>query len=213
MANNYFKFKQFTIHQDKCAMKVCTDACLFGAYIANELQNIPVKNILDIGSGTGLLSLMLAQKTTADIDTVEIDTIAFTQAKENIAQSLYKERIKIFNSDILKFTSYKKYDCIITNPPFFETDLKSEDEKKNFAKHNTSLSLSKLLQAIDKLLIADGFFAILLPYHRSNYFEKESVKLNFYPIKEILVKQTPKHNYFRTILFFSRTKSSANQQK
>ena len=208
MPNNYFKFKQFTIQQDKCAMKVCTDACLFGAYIANELQPLPVKNILDIGTGSGLLSLMLAQKTTATIDTVEIDTAAFTQAKENIAQSLYKEKIEIFNTDILKFTAHKKYDCIISNPPFFETDLKSADDKKNFAKHDTALTLAKLLQAIDKLLIADGFLAVLLPYRRSDYFEEEAEKLNFQLTKKILVKQTPKHNYFRTILTFSRNKSS-----
>ncbi len=189
-------------------MKVCTDACLFGAYIADELKNHSISNILDIGTGTGLLSLMLAQKTTANIDTVEIDIAAFTQAKENIAQSLYNEKIEIFNTDILKFTAHKKYGCIISNPPFFEADLKSADEKKNFAKHDTSLTLAKLLQAIDKLLTADGFFAVLLPYHRSNYFEEECLKLNFYLSKKILVKQTPKHNYFRTILFFLRNKSA-----
>lgn len=206
VANNYFQFKQFTVHQDQCAMKVCTDACLFGAYVANELQQTPVKNILDIGSGTGLLSLLLAQKTTTFIDTVEIDTPAFEQAKENIIQSPFKERIAIHNTDVMQFLANKKYDFIISNPPFFEADLRSEDKKKNAAKHDTTLTYAALLNAIAKNLTADGSFAVLLPYHRSNYFEAASVNLNFHLRKKIAVKQTPKHNYFRSILFFSKKK-------
>jgi tRNA1Val (adenine37-N6)-methyltransferase len=208
VANNHFQFKQFTIQQDKCAMKVCTDACLFGALVANEVEQISVKNILDIGTGTGLLSLLLAQKTNATIDTVEIDEPAFNQAKENIVQSLWKEKIDIFNTDILKFQTNKKYDCIISNPPFFQSDLKSDDEKKNFAKHDTSLTLTGLLNAVATHLSDDGFFAVLLPYHRSIYFEAESLKLNFHLTKKIAVKQTPKHDYFRAMLIFSRTESA-----
>ena len=195
-------------------MKVCTDACLFGAYIANELLRLSaVKNILDIGSGTGLLPLMLAQKTNAVIDTVEIDLPAFEQAKENIARSLYSSKIEIFNADILQFISNKKYDCIISNPPFFEADLRSGDEKKNAAKHDTSLTYTALINAIDKNLTADGFFSVLLPYHRSNYFEEEAAKLNFCLTQKLLVKQTQKHNYFRAILFFSSSKIAANQSE
>jgi tRNA1Val (adenine37-N6)-methyltransferase len=192
-------------------MKVCTDACLFGAYVAKTLQSLPVNNILDIGAGTGLLSLMLAQKTTAAIDSIEIDAAAFAQAKENIVQSPWKEKITIVNKNVLQFEPDKKYDCIISNPPFFEADLKSDDEKKNFAKHDSSLTLINLLKIIDNHLTAEGFFALLLPYHRSNYFEKLAEELNFYCAKKILVKQTPRHNYFRAILIFSRNKSSAQQ--
>src|SRR5437868_5022622 len=144
MPNNYFQFKQFIIQQDNCAMKVCTDACLFGAYIANELQSIPVNTILDIGAGTGLLSLMLAQKTTAVIDAVEIDNAAFEQAKENIAASPWKEKINTYHADISTFKTGKRYEHIISNPPFFEDDLRSNDEKKNFAKHDSSLTLENL---------------------------------------------------------------------
>ncbi|MGG9964497.1 tRNA1(Val) (adenine(37)-N6)-methyltransferase [Ferruginibacter sp. SUN106] len=209
MANNYFQFKQFTIHQDQCAMKVCTDACLFGAYIADELQTgvrSAVKNILDIGTGTGLLSLMLAQKTNVEIDTVEIDTAAYLQAKENIEQSLWKEKVTIYNNNIRQFESHKKYDCIISNPPFFENDLISDDKKKNAAKHDSTLTLQELLTHTERLLSAEGFFALLLPYHRTNYFEEEAEKLNFSLAKKILVKQTTKHKYFRSILIFSRNK-------
>jgi tRNA1Val (adenine37-N6)-methyltransferase len=204
VANNYFQFKQFTIQQDKCAMKVCTDACLFGAYMANELGSLPVSTILDIGAGTGLLSLMLAQKINALIDAVEIDSAAFDQAKENIAASPWKEKISIHNIDVLDLEQRKKYDHIISNPPFFEDDLRSIDDKKNFAKHDSSLTLEGLLTVIDNHLAIDGSFSVLLPFHRTNYFEEAAMKLNFHPAKKILIRQTPKHNYFRSILIFSR---------
>ncbi len=190
-------------------MKVCTDACLFGAYVAEELQQHTIFNILDIGTGTGLLSLMIAQKNNAAIDTVEIDRQAYEQAEENIQSSNYKEAVTAFHCSINDFFPDHKYDFIISNPPFFKDDLLSEDKKKNAAKHDTTLTLNALLSNIVRLLNTAGFFAVLLPYHRSIYFEEESSKLNFYLTKKILVTQTPKHNYFRAILIFSRKKSIA----
>jgi tRNA1Val (adenine37-N6)-methyltransferase len=209
VANSFFQFKQFTIHQDKCAMKVCTDACLFGALVADELQHHTIFDILDIGTGTGLLSLMIAQKNNAVIDAVEIDKQAYEQAEENIQQSNYKESITAFHCSINNFFPDHQYDFIISNPPFFEDDLLSDNKKKNAAKHNTTLTLKEVLNNIERLLNADGLFAILLPYHRSIYFEEESLKLNFHLTKKVLVKQTPKHDYFRIILIFSRLKSAA----
>ena len=214
MPNNYFQFKQFTIHQDKCAMKVCTDACLFGALVANcnpDSYRESTANCLDIGTGTGLLSLILAQKNNeAKIDAVEIDVLAAEQAKENVAASPWADRIRIFNEDILDFdpgpqnSVSKQYDCIISNPPFFEDDLQSPDDSKNKAKHNTSLSLIQLLQVTDKHLSANGYFSVLLPYHRVEYFITEATKAGFHLNKQILAKQTMKHKFFRGILFFSR---------
>ena len=204
MANSYFKFKQFTIHQNKCAMKVCTDACLFGALVAN--RNMQAANCLDIGTGTGLLSLMVVQKNNAvKIDAIEIDTAAAEQATENITASPWANNIQVFKEDILTFSSgSKKYDCIISNPPFFEDDLQSSDKAKNSAKHNTALSLLQLLQVVDNCLNPDGIFAVLLPYHRVAYFAEASKKLGLHLTKQVLVKQTLKHKFFRGILFFSR---------
>ena len=162
-------------------MKVCTDACLFGAYVASTLPDHPATNhVLDIGTGTGLLSLMLAQKTSCNIDAVEIDAAAFQQAKENIALSPWKHRIEIFNENILQFAPKNKYGLIITNPPFFEGDLKSADQKKNAAKHNTSLTLTQLLKIADELLAENGVFTVLLPFHRVDHFEEEAKDLHFF---------------------------------
>jgi tRNA1Val (adenine37-N6)-methyltransferase len=217
MPNSYFKFKQFTIHQDKCAMKVCTDACLFGALVAGCKTCLPNARVtavtpdkqfvkcLEIGTGTGLLALMLAQKNNIlTIDAVEIDAAAATQATENITASPWADRIHVFNEDILNYESKEKYDCIVSNPPFFEDDLQSADEAKNNAKHDTALNLLQLLQVVNGKLIKDGFFAVLLPYHRVGYFTDEAKKNGLYLSKQILVKQTFKHKFFRGILFFSR---------
>lgn len=186
-------------------MKVCTDACLFGGLIPDNLNHI-----LDIGTGTGLLPLMLAQKNPhAIIDTVEIDADAAQQAKENIAASPWAHRLHVYNNDVLAFDPGKQYDCIISNPPFFEDDLKSPDTAKNNAKHNTTLGLNQLLIKAEKHLTNEGLFAVLLPYKRVDYFIEEAAKIGFYLSRRISVKQTLKHKFFRGILFFTRNETSA----
>ena len=208
MSNNYFQFKQFTIHQEQCAMKVCTDACLFGAWVAGLLQNKDAGTVLDIGTGTGLLSLLLAQKSNAVIDAVEMDAAAFTQAKENFLQSPWKEKLHIVNTDITAFAPEKKYGHIISNPPFFEDDLRSTQQNKNAAKHDTDLTLQALLQQVKRLLKEDGSFTVLLPYHRVEYFINESLQQGLFCNEKVLVKQTPKHNYFRGMLLLSANKTA-----
>ena len=188
-------------------MKVCTDACLFGAWVAEQVksQKLKVKNVLDIGAGTGLLSLMLAQKTNAAIDAVEIDEAAAIQAQQNFETSPWKERLKVYCTSVQQFNSSANqlYDLIISNPPFFENDLKSNDTKRNLALHSAELSLEELLQAITKHLREDGLFAVLLPYHRTEYFENLA-KEKYFLLEKVLIKQTPKHDYFRSVLLFSK---------
>ena len=216
MANHFFQFKQFIIQQEHCAMKVTTDACLFGAWgalIANN-QLPTVASILDIGAGTGLLSLMLSQKNAAaDIDAIEIDELAVTQCRQNFQTTPWKERLNCFQGDVKTFPFTKKYDLIISNPPFFENDLKSDNSKRNIALHSEALSLEELLQAIKNNLTDDGKFAVLLPYHRSASFEEMAVAENFYLKEKVVVKQTPSHNYFRSILLFSKERYSATQKE
>jgi tRNA1Val (adenine37-N6)-methyltransferase len=210
LANSYFQFNQFTIQQGNCAMKVCTDACLFGAWVAEIIrqQEKTAQNILDIGSGTGLLSLMIAQKSAASIDGVEIDKDACLQSVENVQQSPFKDRVTITNTDVLALQSPKKYDWIITNPPFFEHDLKSENAQKNAAKHDTALQLNQLVSVVVNFLKADGFFAVLLPYHRMDECIKAAEKSQLFVCQQLLVRQTPKHPYFRCMLIFSYENTS-----
>jgi len=206
MANKYFQFKQFTIHQDQCAMKVCTDACLFGALIANcQLQTA---NCLDIGAGTGLLSLMYAQKNpTAIIDAVEIDAHAARQAEDNFETSPWNDRLNIINADIKDLGKEKKYGLIISNPPFFEDNLWSVVESKNAAKHEATLTLRELLESVIHRLDKNGCLAVLLPYHRLDYFENEAGSQGLMLYRKLLIRQTPVHDLFRGILFFKKEKS------
>ncbi|MFZ1529932.1 MAG: methyltransferase [Ferruginibacter sp.] len=199
-----FRFKQFSIQQDQCAMKVCTDACLFGAWVAAWAsgEEKKINRILDIGTGTGLLSLMLAQKINAVIDTVEINRNAALQAKENIAATEWKEQIRVFETAVQDFSPAQKYNLIISNPPFFKNDLHSPAEDKNTAKHSSSLSFNELFEAIRNHISENGFAAILLPYHRKDEATVIAAKYGLHLLKEFSVKQGIHHNHFRTMLLF-----------
>lgn len=202
MSNSWFRFKQFTIQQDHCAMKVCTDACLFGAWLSNKVPQ--QGQILDIGSGTGLLMMMLAQRSQAEIHGIEIDPGAYQQSKENTGQNDWRERLTVFNGDVRNYSLPLRYDLIIANPPFFENDLPSVADPEQIAKHSKLLTLDELLIAINNNLQPQGSFAILLPYHRWEYFDKLAHWQQFYLIDKVLVKQSPKHNHFRALLHYSR---------
>ena len=187
-------------------MKVCTDACLLGAYAAAQIEKFADQpgHILDIGTGTGLLALMLAQKTTGLIDAVEMNEAAAGQAKENMSKSPWATRLTVYNSSIQNFSSKIKYDFIISNPPFFEDDLRSQTPQKNDAKHDTGLSLQELINAIAGHLSAVGLACILLPYHRTDYFFTLAQKAGLFPKDILLVKQTPQHAFFRSIVLLNK---------
>jgi tRNA1Val (adenine37-N6)-methyltransferase len=205
MANTFFQFKKFIVHQEHSAMKVCTDACLFGAWAAKDEAIISANNILDIGTGTGLLSLMLAQATAtnsnaAKITAIEIETAAATEAASNFALSAWTENMHVVNSSLQDYsTSIKngestipKFDCIITNPPFYEGDLKSPDPKKNLASHSAGLPWSELTEHVSALLKEGGSYFVLIPALRSYTMQKLSEANGLQLVEEMLVHNTAK---------------------
>lgn len=183
-------------------MKVSTDSCLFGAWVAS-IQNNP-KNVLDIGGGTGLLTLMLAQKSNSFFDCVEIENECFEQLKSNINLSKWKDQCSIFNEDIIKFKPEKKYDLIISNPPFYENQLSSTVDKINLARHHSGLLLVDLFEVVEKNITDDGSFFLLLPESRRKECIEKASALNFFPEYIVDVKQTNKHNIFRSMFCFTK---------
>lgn len=197
---NYFHFKQFSIHQDKTAMKVCTDACVFGASIFLPENG----NILDIGTGTGVLSLMLAQRTNAHIDAVEIEKNAFEQASDNIKNSIFKSQIDIFHIDLRNFLPEKKYNLIVTNPPFFSHNSISPKKERNLAMHTDSLSFDDILIFSKKYLEIEGNLWVLLPEYEGEIFKKQATLQNLFLSKQINIYQNKEKPIFRTLLNFQK---------
>ena len=164
-----FRFKQFEIHQQQSTMKVGTDGVLLGAW-----ANVDgAKRILDIGTGTGLIALMSAQRNlNADIDAVEIDVNAFEEAALNFKISVWSNRLNIINQSIQNFATnhHSKYDVIISNPPYFINGTKSHNSSKNQVRHTDSLSFNELLTAVNQLLSDNGRFSLILPNTEGEHF-------------------------------------------
>ncbi|MBO9592885.1 MAG: methyltransferase [Niabella sp.] len=199
MPNPYFRFKQFVIYQDRCAMKVTTDACLFGAWVAHHIP-AETTTVLDVGAGTGLLTLMIAQTGNRLIDAVEIQEADYQQAAENIAQTNWQASIRPIQGDVLQVVFQKKYDVIISNPPFYETDLKGGQPPKNIAHHSEALSLRELLSFIGRQLKADGTFFLLLPARREAELNRQLECQGMYLNTCCYVHQTEKHGPFRIMV-------------
>lgn len=183
-------------------MKVTTDGCLFGAWSASQVrsQESEVRSILDIGTGTGLLSLMLAQQCKVNIDAIEIDKSAAEQARENVLHSPFAGRITVHCTDIHDFAFSEKYDVIISNPPFYEKELKSNKTNKNIAHHNEGLLLKDLLNLIKNNLSTTGRFYLLLPYKRKEETERLIIDAGLSALHTIFVRQSVTHDYFRMMI-------------
>ena len=206
MANSYFQFKQFRIDQDRCAMKVTTDACIQGAWT----PVLPaVKRVLDIGSGTGLLSLMLAQRATGIIlDAIEFDTQAATQTFENISSSPWRSRINAIECDVRGFVSAHKYDLIICNPPFFNNSLLGDKESRNIARHTLSLTHEELIKAISINMTDDGYCSILLPNAEYNHWCELANDALFHEVGRLSVSHSPDSPVKRVVSLFSKKAAS-----
>ena len=186
MPNTSFAFKQFIIKQDKCAMKVGTDAVLLGAWVLPNGS----KHILDIGTGTGVIALMLAQKTEAHIDAIDIDEEAVLQAKQNALDSKFASQITVTQTSLQQYSkeSNQKYNLIITNPPYFEQSLKSSDEQRSHARHADVLPFEELLDGVLKLLDEKGKFCLILPTLEAEKFRALAEKKGLHISKLLRVK-------------------------
>jgi tRNA1Val (adenine37-N6)-methyltransferase len=149
---------------------------------------------------------MAAQKCEAKIDAIEIDKDSYLQAKGNFSASKWSPRLQILHADATMQVDEKKYDLIICNPPFYENDLTSSDRRKNIAKHHEALTLEDLIAIIQNKLSENGGFAVLLPFHRVEYFKQLATRNNFFVADEVQVKQTPQHPCFRGFLSFTAKK-------
>lgn len=185
-------------------MKVCTDACILGAYA--DVSN--ASKILDIGTGTGLLSLMLSQRSKATIDAVEIDDDACTQAKVNIAESPFVDNINLYHQSIQDFSEQHKenpsYDLIISNPPFYQNSLQSPDVQTNKALHATTLTFDELIDAVINLLSSEGKFIVLLPPFEADQLTGVAQKKGLYLRDKLQIQHNPQKAVFRHILSFSK---------
>lgn len=163
-----FKFKQFAVFQDKCAMKIGTDGVLLGAWTNTKTES----SILDIGTGTGVIALMLAQKSSAKIDAVELDENAALQAKENVSLSRWSDRITVYHGTIQAYaqTSNSTYDLIVSNPPYFTDDLKTPEKARTIARHTDELLFDDLINSVNVLLNPKGTFCTILPVNEGNQF-------------------------------------------
>ncbi|MFC5272038.1 tRNA1(Val) (adenine(37)-N6)-methyltransferase [Adhaeribacter terreus] len=210
MANSYFQFKQFRINQDKTAMKVCTDSCVLGAWAEVEKAT----EILDIGTGTGLLSLMVAQRSGAKITAVEIDEAAAEQARENFTGSSWKNRIVLEQKSLQAFgkENQQHFDEIVCNPPFFQASLKSPDAAKTIAKHTQELPFEDLLHFVKRFLTPEGIFYLLLPPSEAEVFRKLALNEKLFPVKELQLFTQPNGKHLRTIYAYSFQKKPAEQQ-
>jgi tRNA1Val (adenine37-N6)-methyltransferase len=202
MPNKYFRFKQFTVWQSDATLKVSTDACILGAW--TDVRS--TRRILDIGTGTGLLALMLAQHAPGvPIDAVEIDAAACELARENIRQSPFANQIQVIQIRIQEFEPGHRYELIVSNPPFFQASLRSPETARNRARHADALTLPELAEAVEKLLAPTGTFVVLLPERETAQFDALAAERSLYPARRLVVRNAPGKSVFRVVSEYRRT--------
>ena len=206
MSNTPFKFKQFTIRQDQCAMKVGTDGVLLGAW-ANIKHN--PNSILDIGSGTGIIALMFAQRSNAEvIDAIEIDESAFEQCVENFENSHWSDRLFCYHASLQEFADEvdDKFDVIISNPPFYTDDFQSKNTQRDIARFSSAMPFEHLVKSVSKLLSEEGKFSVIIPFKEEEQFIALASKVNLFPNRILRVKGNPNTEIKRSLLEFSFSK-------
>lgn len=196
-----FRFKQFSIAQDRCSMKIGTDGVLLGAW--TNAAN--AKSILDIGTGTGLIAIMLAQQNEyAIVEGIEIDPNAYEQAAENMAASPFSIRLHAINKAIQDFVPCSLYDVIVSNPPFFNAGTYSNQQKRNAARHTVSLTHTDLSNAVKRLLADEGRFSVILPYLEGLKFIELAKEYGLFLTRKTQVKPKANKKVERLLLEFKK---------
>lgn len=201
MSNPYFRFKQFTVWHDKCAMKVGTDGVLLGAWAAVGKSH----RILDIGTGTGLIALMTAQRSLPDarIVALEIDEAAALQAQENVGRSPWKDRIEVICTDFRLYRPEEKFDTIVSNPPYFVDSLACPDKQRSTARHNQSLTHTELIEGAAALLTDRGELMMVLPTDVEERVREVAMCNGLYAIRQLNVITKPGGEPKRILIAFS----------
>ena len=203
-----FQFKQFSLEQDRCAMKIGTDGVLLGAW--TPIENNPF-SILDIGAGTGVIALMLAQRSNAEqIDALEIDEEAYEQSVDNFENSPWSDRLFCFHAGLDEFVEEPEdeYDLIVSNPPFYTDDYKSDNEQRDLARFADAMPFEDLIEAADLLLSENGIFAVIIPFKEEENFLALAAAYELFPLKITRVKGTPTTEIKRSLLAFSRNEKN-----
>ena len=198
-----FKFKKFQVNQDKCAMKIGTDGMLLGAW--TSLKNDPF-SVLDIGAGTGILSLMLAQRSKAElIEAIEIDDNAYEQCAENFDNSVWNDRLTCYHASLLEFVKEieDNYDLIVCNPPFYTEDYKTENDARDLARFNDAMPFDHLIYAVANLLSENGLFTIIIPLKEESSFIDLALKNGLFPNKILRVRGNLNSDIKRSLIEFS----------
>lgn len=202
-----FSFKAFTIDQNRSAMKVGTDGVLLGAWTSLALNP---ETILDVGAGTGLIALMLAQRSEAGtIDAIEIDENAYEQCVENFEASPWGDRLFCYHAGLDEFVAEweDSYDLIVSNPPFYSEDVSSGNTSRDLARQNQSLPFDELLEGVSKLLSKDGIFTTIIPFKEEEGILDLASRMGMYPQKITRVKGNPTARIKRSLLQFARTQT------
>ena len=206
-----FQFKEFSVEQDNCAMKIGTDGVLLGAWapVSKEFS------ILDLGTGTGVISLMLAQRSNAEIiEAIEIDGPAFEQAVGNFENSPWGDRLFCYHASLQEFANEidDKYELIVSNPPFYTDANPSENKERAIARFEDALPFSHLTAAVEKLLDPIGKFVVIIPYKEEDKFISLATKNNLFLNRFCRIKGTETSNIKRSLLEFSFTKTSIKEE-
>lgn len=199
---SHFRFKQFTVAHDRSTMKVGTDAVLVGAW--SNVENASA--MLDIGTGCGIIALMLAQRTgvSAYIHAVELDAESALQAKENFIHSPWPDKLLVHHTTIQEFESAQKYDLIISNPPYFNRSLQPPDKRRGYARHTASLGFSDLLAAVDRLMSSNGRFNVILPFAEGLEFMPLAEKAGFHSTRQWKCKSKENKPWERWLMEWGR---------